>query len=108
MKIETGLDLDPTTYGAIEELAATIKQAYPEASFRISRGEDDAAIVQLVAVVDLEDTEPVLDLVMDRVLDLQDAGLPIFVVTERPRERTLALRETAHAQRRMVVPTALS
>jgi hypothetical protein len=108
MKIEAGLDLNPTMDGAIQELAATIEQQYPEASFRVSRGEDDAAIVQLVAIVDVEDTEPVLDLVIDRVLDLQDAGLPIFVVTERPLERTLALRETAYMQRRMVASTAPS
>jgi hypothetical protein len=107
MKIAAGLDLDPTMYGALDELAASIMQDYPEASFRVSRGEDDAAIVQLVAVVDVEGTDPVLDLVMDRLLDLQDEGLPIFVVTERPPERVLAMHEAARTKRRLVSPTAL-
>ena len=42
-----------------------IGQHYPEASFRVSYGEDDSTIVQLVGVVDIEDTDPVLDVVMD-------------------------------------------
>ena len=43
MKIEAGPDLNPTMDKAIQELAATIEQSYPEASFRVSRGEDDAS-----------------------------------------------------------------
>lgn len=94
-------------HAALEELAALISQHYPEASFRVSRGEDDPAIVQLVTTVDVEDTEPVLDVVMDRLLELQAHELPIFVVTERPLERTIAMREAALTQRRALVPTAL-
>ena len=84
-----------------------ISQLYPEAAFRVSYGEDDPTIVQLVAVVDIEDTDPVLDVVMDRLLELHDEDLLVFVVTERPIERTLAMREAAQAQRRAAVPTAL-
>jgi hypothetical protein len=38
-------------------------------------------------------------------LDLQDSGLMLFVVTERPIERTIAMRAAMQAQRRVVVPT---
>ena len=52
------------------------------------------------------DTDPVLDVVMDRLLDLQDSGLMLFVVTDGPLERTIAMREAAQAHRRIVVPTS--
>jgi hypothetical protein len=105
MKIEPGLELDPRMAAALEELAATISQHYPGSSFRVSRGEDDPTIVQLIATIDVEDTDPVLDVVMERLLELQET-LPVFVVTERPLERTIAMREAAEAQKRAVVPTA--
>jgi hypothetical protein len=106
MTIEPGLDLDPKMHAALEELAAIISQRYPDAAFRVSCGEDDPSIVQLVAVVDVEDTDPVLDVVMDRLLELHDEDLLVFVATERPIERTLAMREAAQAQKRASVPTA--
>ena len=105
MKIEPGVDLDPKMHAALDELAALISQHYPDATFRVSRGEDDPTIVQLVAVVDIEDTDPVLDVVIDRVLKLHDEDLLVFVVTERPLERTIAMREAAQVQRRAVIPT---
>ena len=107
MTIEPGLDLDSNVHAALEELAAIISQNYPEARFRVSRGEDDPTIVQLVATVDVEDTDVVLDVVMERLLELQANELPVFVVTERPVERTIAMVEAAQAQKRGTVPTAL-
>jgi beta-phosphoglucomutase-like phosphatase (HAD superfamily) len=100
---EPTLDLDPTVGAALEELAAAIGQHYPDARFRISRGEDDPAIVQLIAVVDLDDTDAVHDVVTERVLKLQEQGLPICVVTERPLERTIAMHEAAHATTAMPI-----
>ncbi len=105
MKIEPGVDLDPNMHAALDELAAIISQHYPDSTFRVSRGEDDPTIVQLVAVVDVEDTDPVLDVVMDRLLELHDEDLLVFVVTERPIERTIAMREAAQAQKWAAVPT---
>src|SRR5438874_2506944 len=87
---------------------AIIGQRCPEAGFRVSRGEDDPAIVQLVTVVDVEDTDPVFDVVMLRLLEFHDEDLPIFVATERPPERTLAMRQAVQAQKRTAVPIALS
>jgi hypothetical protein len=93
MKIDPTLELDPRMQTALDELAAIISQHYPEAAFRVSCGEDDPTIVQLVAIVDVEDTDPVLDVVMDRMLELHDEDLLVFVVTERPIERTIAMRD---------------
>src|SRR4051812_6414180 len=106
MIIEPGLNLEPRLSTTLEELAAIIRQHYPEASFRVSPGEDDPAIVQLVAIVDVEDTDPVFDTVMARLLELHDEDLPVFVVTERPLSRTMAMRETMQAQKQAAVPSA--
>jgi len=107
MTTDAVLRLDQSMRAALDELEAAIRGRYPESRFRISRGEDDPVIVQLVAIVDVEDSDPVLDVVMDRILELQAEGLPIFVVTERPRERTLAMREAERGRGRVPVSAAL-
>src|SRR5215212_1157193 len=78
MSIEPGADLDPMLHTALEQLAAGISQRYAEAAFRVSRGEEDPAIVQLVATVDMDNTDPMLDVVMGRLLDLQAERLPVL------------------------------
>ena len=92
---------EPVVQAALAELKTLIRQQYPEAHFRVGQGEDDPPIIQLVTTVDVDDTEPVLDLVVDRLLDLQAEGLPIFVVTERPIARTLALVNAGRAVRQV-------
>ena len=58
--------------------------------------EDDASIVHLLARVDVDDTEDVADLVMDRMIQMQvDEGLPIYVIPLRTPERIAALRQVA-------------
>lgn len=89
--------LDADLRAALDELRATIQRHFPTSTFRVSRGEDDPTIVQLVATVDVDDTDRVLDVVIDRLLDQQAADLPIFVVTERPTARTAALRAASSA-----------
>lgn len=106
MKAGQTVDLDSRMNAGIEALRATIRRHYPEARFRVSQGEDDPTIVQLIATVDLEDMDPVLDIVIEQVLSLQAEGLPVFVVTERPPERTIAMFNAAHTLRRIAVPTA--
>lgn len=95
MSAEFSPSPDARVEAALGELRASILERYPDARFRVTVGEDDTAIVQLVATVDVDDTDQVHDVVMDRVLRLQDKGFPIFVVTERPIERTIRLIETA-------------
>ena len=103
MMSEPASRLDASMQSALDELQESILRQYPTTTFRVRRGEDDPTIVQLVAIVDIDDTDPVLDVVMERLLELQAAGLPIFVVTDRPLSRTMALRDASHAASAEVV-----
>jgi len=99
MNAKSALTADTRMQAALQELQAAIHRQYPAAQFRVSQGEDDPTIVQLVTTVDVEDTDPVLDVVIERMLDLQAEGLPIFVVTERPLARTAALLEASRFEK---------
>jgi hypothetical protein len=77
---------------ALAELQGIIAEHYPSASFDVRPGLDDPGSVELWATVDVEDTDQVLDPVLDRVLDYQLQGLPLHVIPVRPRERVLAMR----------------
>lgn len=86
------------TQAALAELQQSIQAHYPDAAFHVAPGPEDRAEIHLIVVVDLEDTDEVLDLVIERLLYFQvDEGLPIYV---SPR-RTVARREAmwaAHKQ----------
>jgi hypothetical protein len=89
-------EISPQLQQALEELQGLIQKRYPTATFAVSRGEDDPESIHLVTTVDVEDTDAVLDVVIDRVLQLQvEAGLPVHVIPVRPIERVLALRQQA-------------
>ena len=80
---------------AISELKGLISSHYSSATFAVSLG-DDPEGVYLTAVVDVEDTDAVMDVVIDRLLTLQsDEDLSVFVVPIRPLERVLAERRPA-------------
>lgn len=65
-----------------------ITEHWPSATFSVSRGEDNPEGIHLNTTVDIEDTDEVADLVIDRLLELQiDEGLPIHVIPIRPIER---------------------
>jgi hypothetical protein len=65
---------------ALAEVQAIIKTAYPEAEFQIACGEDPVGIY-IDAYTDAVDGFCVLDLVSDRLVDLNvDEGLPIHVI----------------------------
>lgn len=85
---------------ALSELQERIRAQFPTATFEVARGIDDLREIHLLTTVDVEDPEEVLDLVIDRVLELQiDEGLPIHVIPPRPSERELeALRALRQAQ----------
>ena len=73
--------------GAVGELEELIRGRYPDASFRVVRSPDDGRSVHLLATVDVEDRDEVMDLVVDRVMQLQiEDGLPLHVVPVRTRE----------------------
>lgn len=84
---------DPRISAALEELRMLVWRRYPEATFQVTTAQDDPSIVHLIAEVDLDDTEPLVDLVIDRMVQLQvDDGLPIFVIPRRTPARVAARR----------------
>ena len=80
---------DPQIKKALEELRGMIAEHYPKASFEVAPGEDPEGIY-LTATVDVEDTTEVMDVVVDRLIDLQvEHNLPVYVVPVQPLERVI-------------------
>jgi hypothetical protein len=64
--------------------------------------------VLLDAIVDMDDTEPVNDLVLERMEQLRlDEGVPILVIPLRTPERVAMLREAMQTARQPTVPAGL-
>jgi hypothetical protein len=77
----------PRMQAAIEELQRLIQQHYPEATFQVEPG-DDPTGMYILTIVDVEDTDAVVDVYIDRLLQLQiDEGLAVYVVPLRPLAR---------------------
>jgi hypothetical protein len=75
---------------AIMELQGLIRQYYPDTTFEVVHGDDPTGIYVL-ATVDVEDIEAVVDVYIDRLLELQiAAGLAVYIVPGRPLARILA------------------
>jgi hypothetical protein len=75
---------------ALAELQEVIRDRYPTAQFRVRSGVDDPETTYLIATVDVEDPDDVLDLVIDRLVQFQiDEGLAISVLPIHPPERVL-------------------
>ncbi len=90
MTTENQRDLSSQMQSAVNELRQTVKERYPEATFRIYRGQDEPEAVHLIATVDIDDPDEVVDLVIERVLEFQlDKGLPVHVIPIRPLARVL-------------------
>jgi hypothetical protein len=72
---------------AVNELQEAIRARYPAASFAVEHG-DDPEGTYLYATVEADDTDKVIDVFIDRLLELQvDEGLPVYVIPVRPAER---------------------
>ena len=96
MSADGSTQLDPRIQNALDELRGMILQHYPGATFQVSRAEDDPEIIHLTATADVEDTDEVVDVVVDRMLELHiDEGLPVYVIPVRPAERVGAIRQMA-------------
>ncbi len=90
MSVEQPWIRDPRMQQALDELRGVIAKQYPEATFAVSRGEDDPDSVHLTTIVDVDDTDAVLDVVVDRLLQFQvEEQLPVHVIPIRPIERIL-------------------
>src|SRR5436305_7440714 len=90
MCTEASVRPDSRVTAAIEQLQALIQQRYPAADFEVSTNPEEPENVHLITAVDLEDPDEVLDLVLDRVLDLQiEQRIPVHVIAIRSEERIL-------------------
>ena len=77
---------------------------YPGTGFDVFE-RDDPEGVRLRATVDVEDTDAVMDGVMDALYDIQvERGLPVYVVTEQPPSR---VAEQLCARARRTSPVAV-
>jgi hypothetical protein len=84
---------------ALDELQSLVLARYPDATFRVVHSPDDPAAIHLLAMVNVEDTDAVLDVVVDRMMELQIAeGLPLYVIPVRSPERVLAMRGAVAAE----------
>jgi len=111
MMQEQELALEPRLQQAVDEVRQTIRQRYPEARFTVARGIDDPIQVHLTTEVDVDDPDEVLDLVLERLLELEiDEGIPLYLIPIRTPERALASRQPeAHPlHHRLYHPSAVT
>ena len=98
MKSENHVHLTPRMQEAVEELKRLITERFPQAVFVVEEGFDPEGIY-LITTVDIADTDEVIAVVGDRLVEMQvDEGLPVYVTPLRPIERVVAElrnRETA-------------
>jgi hypothetical protein len=94
MSQEHAIPLPPAMEKAVNELKGMISERFPQASFVVEEGFDPKGIY-LVTTVDIADTDEVINVIGDRLVELQvDEGLPIYVTPLRPIQRVIAeLRE---------------
>ena len=99
MSIEQPMLHTPRMETAIEEIKRLVTPRFPDATFVIGHGEDPEGI-HLIVTVDLDDMGEVIDLYLDRLVDMQlDDMLPLYVIPVRPLQRSLEIlaREQAAA-----------
>ena len=94
MKPESPVRLTPRMEEAVRELKRLITARFPQAVFVVEEGCDPEGIY-LVTTVDIADTDEVIAVVGDRLVELQvTEGLPLYVTPLRPIARVVAeLRE---------------
>jgi hypothetical protein len=92
--------------GVLDELRQRIKERYPEARFRVAAGPEDPQEVHLVVTVDLDDPDEVLDVVMERMLQVQlDEELPVYVSPRRTPQRRAAVWAAQRQRAPLLPPT---
>ena len=98
MRPERQVHLTARMEEAVHELKELITARFPQAAFVVEEGVDPEGIY-LITTVDIADTDEVIDLVGDRLVELQATeGLPLYVTPLRPIERVVAqLREREQA-----------
>jgi hypothetical protein len=90
MKSENHDRLTPRMQEAVEELKRLIIAHFPQTAFVVEEGFDPEGIY-LLAIVDIADTDDVIAVIGDRLVELQvDEGLPVYVTPLRPIKRVIA------------------
>ena len=94
MRPECHVRLTPRMEEAVHELKRLITARCPQAAFVVEEGFDPEGIY-LVTTMDIADTDEIIAVVGDRLVELQvEEGLPVYVTPLRPIERVVAqLRE---------------
>ena len=81
MSVEQAIDVAPRMHEALEELKDLVRQRYPDATFRVALSPENPQTVLLKPVIDVVDRDDVMDVVIDRLVELQATEqLPLFVV----------------------------
>src|SRR5688572_32874745 len=90
MNSENHIRLTPRMHKALDELKGLITAHFPQAAFVVEEGFDPEGIY-LVTTVDIADTDDVLNVVGNRLVELQvDEELPVYVTPLRPIDRVIA------------------
>ena len=90
MRTESHVRLTPRIKAALDELKGLITAQFPQAAFVVEEGFDPEG-VYLITTVDIADTDDVIAVVGDRLVELQvEEGLPVYVTPLRPIERVVA------------------
>lgn len=81
---------------AVTEIKGLILQHFPDAEFVVGLGEDPDG-TWMTVTVDIDDTDDVIDVIVERLLDMQvEEGIPLYVIPVQPIERTLAELRTSN------------
>jgi hypothetical protein len=105
MRSNAQVSLTPRVAEALQDLQRLITVRFPQATFLVEEGSDPEGIY-LITTVDIADTDEVIEVVGNRLLELQvEEGLPVYVTPLRPLERVLAeLREREAAMPTSTLP----
>jgi hypothetical protein len=89
---------------ALAELRELITTRFPQARFTIEENADPDGYY-LVATVDIDDSDEVVGLIGDRLLEMQvDEELPVYVTPLRPIERVFAQLQERMAVQSLTPP----
>jgi hypothetical protein len=89
----------PRMQAAIAELQELIRAHHPSVTFTVGEAWDPDG-VYVRAIVDVDDSDEITELFIDRMIDLQvEDGLPLYVVPVRTPERRAALCQREQAAR---------
>ncbi len=78
---------DPRMQAAIAEMQAIISERHPTATYSV-RPVGDMPGIWMIATVDLDDADDIIDFFSDRLLEIQlTEGLPLHVLPEQTPER---------------------